>query len=417
VNSGDAAKPLDEQHWLVFSKPVATPKGQPAGRVEVAFKLSNHGKASKRSIFKAEDSNLVAFFPTEKETHCGFLMQGPYKTTPSRDNIPHDNKWNSHLVKETAKLVSETLLKLVHLKMASVGLLQAMPLLGSKEMPDDWMFRPVYDSVVETLRDHPLISATEGRFVSGRCASIARGKGLVDLFTPEQLTLLFGTNEDEKLDWVAPEISESRSATLDLFAFLRDVLEVEQIDPDYLPVYLDEDFFQAQSTSWMAKFYTFLLDHDRLWRSEKSQGDLLEQPFIRLQDNRHVTPFRPDGAPNAYLPGDTESDFDTVHRLLAKPKKCSDFLRRLGLTEPDVTSEVLQKIVPQYEPDELDIPDKKHLTNLRKIFRALGGDSPSRPALVEHLNRLTFLRAFGPGSRETIYCTRGMIYIRTKQLE
>ena len=246
ANVGENAKPLEEQ-WLVFSRPVTTittPEGESAGQVEVAFRLANDAKSSKCSIVKAEDSNLVVYFPTEKETHCGFLLQGPYKTTPSRDNVPHDNKWNNHLVKETAKLISETLLKLADLKMASVGLLQAMPLL--RKIPDEWMFRPVYDAVMETLKDYPLIPAAGGRLVSGRCARIARGKGLVDLFAPQQLTLLLTADEDEKLDWVTPEISESRSTTSDLTAFLRDVLEVDQIEPEDLPLRMDENFFRRK---------------------------------------------------------------------------------------------------------------------------------------------------------------------------
>jgi hypothetical protein len=167
----------------------------------------------------------------------------------------------------------------------------------------------------------------------------------------------------------------------------------------------------------MVKFYAFLLDHERLWHRNKRRGNLLERPFIRLQDNRHVVPFRSDGAANVYLPGDTESDFETVHRLLAKQKKCAEFLRKLGLTEPDITSEVLQKIVPQYELDEINIPDKKHLTNLRKIFRALASESPSRQALVERLKDLYFLQGAKLASKDIFRCKPGSLYFPTRQLE
>jgi len=157
----------------------------------------------------ADDSTLV-FFPTEKETQCGFLMQGPYKTTPSRDNVPHDNKWNVHLVNETAKLIADTLRRIPDLKLASIGLLQAMPLMLEQEIPDEWMFRPVYDAVVETLKTCPLIPAADDRLVSADCARFARGKGLAELFPPKQLSLLFGAVEGVTLDWVSPEISEAR---------------------------------------------------------------------------------------------------------------------------------------------------------------------------------------------------------------
>jgi hypothetical protein len=411
----ESGKDLPKQRWLIFSRRVNFPKGDPAGQVEVAFRII--GEGSRRSVARAEDSTLAVFFPTEKETQCGFLMQGPYKTTSSRDNVPHDNQWNAHLVNETAKLLADTLHRMPDLKLASVGLLQAMPLLLPHEIPDDWMFRPVYDAIIETLKTSPLIPAANDRFVSAECARFARGKGLAELFPPQQLSLLLGAGEGVTFDWVTSEVSEARSETSDLFHFLRQILDVDQVEPEDLPNHLGADFFAAQRTSWMVKFYSFLLDQERLWRRDSSRANLLRVPFIRLQDNTHVLPFKPDGAPNVYLPADTETDFDTVHRLLAKPKKCVQFLRKLGLTEPDITSEVLQKVIPQYEPDETNIPERKHLANLRKIFRALSGASANRGILLQRLKGLSFLFCVQPGSKKRYRGTANTLYFRTRQLE
>ena len=89
--------------WLVFSRPVPRDNGGTAGQVEIAFFLDN----DKRNIRPVSDSRLVVFFPTTIETHLGFLMQGPYQTTPSRDNVPPHAPWNRHLVEETAILLQE----------------------------------------------------------------------------------------------------------------------------------------------------------------------------------------------------------------------------------------------------------------------------------------------------------------------
>jgi hypothetical protein len=408
-------KDFPKQRWFIFSRPVNSPKGDPAGQVEIAFRITGDG--SRRSVASAEDSTLVVFFPTEKETQCGFLMQGPYKTTSSRDNVPHDNKWNAHLVDETAKLLADTLRRMPDLDLASVGLLQALPLLLQHEIADDWMFQPVYDAVVETLKTCPLIPAADDRLVSADCARFARGKGLAELLQPKQLSLLLGAGEGVMLDWVSPEISEARSETSDLFYFLRQVLGVDQIEPEHLPNYMDEDFFSAQTTSWMVKFYTFLLDQERLWRRDSARANLLRRPFIRLRNNTHAVPFKSDGAPNVYLPGESETDFDTVHRLLAKPKKCAQFLRKLGLTEPDITTEVLEKVLPQYEAAETNIPDRKHHANVRKIFRALASDSPNRGILLQRLKRISFLDCVNPGSTKVFRGTADTLYFPTRQLQ
>ncbi|MDB4650144.1 hypothetical protein OAE37_00090 [Pirellulaceae bacterium] len=49
------------------------------------------------------------FFPTEKETHFVFLVQGPYRTTPSRDNVPTDDSRDQKLIQRTAALLMRSI--------------------------------------------------------------------------------------------------------------------------------------------------------------------------------------------------------------------------------------------------------------------------------------------------------------------
>ena len=64
---------------------------------------------SESAFNELQRSPLVVFFPTVLETHLGFLVQGPYRTTLSRDNVPRNDKWNRHLVAQTASLLGEAL--------------------------------------------------------------------------------------------------------------------------------------------------------------------------------------------------------------------------------------------------------------------------------------------------------------------
>ncbi len=80
---------IDEE-WLVFSSPVGTDNGEEARSVEIAFSCIEDKKSGKQRIRRVEKSPLVVFFPTDVETHLGFRVQGPYRTTPSRDNIAKD---------------------------------------------------------------------------------------------------------------------------------------------------------------------------------------------------------------------------------------------------------------------------------------------------------------------------------------
>src|SRR5690606_34379584 len=77
----------EDEDWLVFERAVQVPDGSKRVRVELAFRLETDAEDHGETIVRIKDSPLVVFFPTEKPTRFGFLVQGPYRTTPARDNI------------------------------------------------------------------------------------------------------------------------------------------------------------------------------------------------------------------------------------------------------------------------------------------------------------------------------------------
>lgn len=113
----DPEKRESMEEWLVFRQPVVY-EGQVAGSIEIAFGLARKGQTSE--IIRVPESPLVVFFPTERETYLGFLIQGPYRTTPSRDNIPKDDPWNQKLVAITAAFLVRSLEQLRELGLLNV---------------------------------------------------------------------------------------------------------------------------------------------------------------------------------------------------------------------------------------------------------------------------------------------------------
>lgn len=73
-------EPATEQTFLVFSRPLSLDSGIERF-VEIAFCLEGD------RIVPVAHSPLVVFFPTVLETNLGFVLQGPYRTTLSRDNV------------------------------------------------------------------------------------------------------------------------------------------------------------------------------------------------------------------------------------------------------------------------------------------------------------------------------------------
>src|SRR6202023_852447 len=85
-------------------------------------------------------SFLTVVFPTEKETFLGFLVQGPYRTTPARDNIPEHDPSNQVLVRETAALLTDVLRELRDGGLLTMEVLTALPI-DAARFPPGSMFR------------------------------------------------------------------------------------------------------------------------------------------------------------------------------------------------------------------------------------------------------------------------------------
>ena len=171
----------ESESWLIFERPVEVPDpGKDCARhapVEIGFCLEKNEKEQRDEVARVKDSPLVVYFPTEKETRFGFLIQGPYKTTPARDNIPKEDNWNATLVRETACLIADVLPYLKSLGLLSVSLLEALPI-RMDNFPPGNMFYPIVVAVREALTAKELLPADDGSFVSARNAKLARGAEL-----------------------------------------------------------------------------------------------------------------------------------------------------------------------------------------------------------------------------------------------
>src|ERR1019366_2290026 len=67
------------EEWFVWHRQLDD-LGHPVHRVEIAFRV---GTASgERRLVKRDDSPLIVFFPTQKETFPGFLIPGGYPSQP-----------------------------------------------------------------------------------------------------------------------------------------------------------------------------------------------------------------------------------------------------------------------------------------------------------------------------------------------
>ncbi len=352
----------EEEEWLIFSRYIVDPSPAVESWIKVAFRLIESGNTKKKLIHKIDSSPLVVYFPTKLETRLGFLIQGPYDTTASRSDI-EDNKWNEKLIKETAFFLTNQILPTLKMMgLLTVSLLEALPI-RMEEFPEDSQFSPLAKAVSETLKNQELLPAyKDGTFVSGRHAKLARRAELRELLSHGQLRELFQSKND--IRWLSGEITEAR--TPDLRSYLMSELSVEEVRPDRFAQLITDVFLEAQTDHWIIQFYNFLgKDLSDLWK--RPDSILRRKKILRLEDNSHVTPSNPDGRPNAYLPSFSKTNFPIIKREIFQNDEAKEFLKNLGLFEPDLFAEIIEFILPKYAENTISIDLQENIEDLRKI--------------------------------------------------
>ena len=373
---------------LVFSHPVTTDDGEQAKPVEIAFSCAPDNESGSQRVRRVDQSPLVVFFPTDVETHHGFLVQGPYITTPSRDNIARDNDWNRRLVVQTASLLRDSLSWLRDQGLLDTEALRCLPLDSSK-FGDTSVFAPLFEGVKDALSSNPLLPRSDGGHVEATCARLGRTQELRDLFNPIQLTTLYG--EEHELAWLSGDITQDRAP--DLRRYLMQELNVAEIAPDDIIQRLDRAFLEAQPDGWILKLYEFLNGQQALRRNRWFAA----LPLVRLQDGRHVCAKTGD-KPLAFLPTEAATGFPTVRGSVCATEPARAFLQSLGLKEPDPVDDVIENVLPTYRKDEINIDDARYEADVRRILDAFGTDSEGqRNRLIDSLKETKFVRAVDAG--------------------
>jgi hypothetical protein len=414
LSSGQSLGRGDEE-WFVWERQLDA-LGQPGQRVEIAFMVRPEIDSCR--LVRRETSPLVVFFPTQKETFLGFVIQGPYRTTPARDNVPEHDGWNQSLVRETASLLAEVLTELRDEGLLTVEILQALPL-DAARFGAQTMFRALYETARTALGQEKMIPAADGGYRCARQLQLASAAGIRELLTPDLLADLCG--EEGTIAFVSDSISEIGTPVL--WRYLREEAGLAELTPDTLVARLTAEFLSARSDQWIVSFYWFLYQHPALWQAPRQPGDLASpawsKPIIRLEDGTQVAPFDARGRPAAYLPGPADLGFATVRRAIAAHPDARQFLIALGFGEPDVVAEVLDHVLPRYhDGDVAKLDAAQHDADLELVARALDGAArSSRERLLETLRHTTFLVGENAATGEQRLMRPGDLYQRTRALE
>ena len=399
----DSERPSDtDEDWLLFRR-----RAEGSERdlfVEVAFALDRSDPAADWRIRQRSQSRLTVFVPTAVDTHCGVAIQGPYDTTPSRDNVKRSDPWNQALVTQTATVIVDALRWLRDAGKLTPAVLQCLPIRSDAYEGDGGrLFAPLYQAVLEAIRSEPLLPTHDGGFVAAEGAVIGT-RDLRALLSRGQLSHLLGSESA----WLSEGITEDRTA--DLYNYLTRAAEVRALTPEFLIPRLTREFLEEQDDDWVRSLYEFL------GGLSLGRTRLESRPLVRLADGSHL-PAVVNGKVAAYLPGDsTITGFPLVKREVVLTEESRRFVQeKLGLTEPDPVEDVIRHVLPKYRREDIDATEYEE--DLQRICHAASSDSTSRRArLIEALGTAYFVRAVDLGTDKNYFAQPGQVYLPTQRI-
>ena len=321
----------DLRKYLVFSR-IPRWDNQEYKAVEIVFGIDE------REQITSVDDYLYVLFATKEETHLQFILNGPYRTNPSRETISEDDPFNRYLIKETCELMRDVLPQLRERKLLTTQFLSVLP--NSNDNLRDF-YAPLFETIVETFHGQKLVPMKQG----GHAAAdgIFRGAArLSDLIVDDDLVALLGDEYSPPL-WIAnpPQIHQRednflstlgipRWTTRDLIFRLNELDEDDQAEPI-------TEWLSEKPDKWHQEFYVLLGELLSSAPSSPSSFDtfnvtlnISRLPIVRLsdgtyrkgdecffpdEDGTHDQTF-PRVAKEVYSSGTNKTQQDKARRLL-----------------------------------------------------------------------------------------------------
>ena len=249
------------EEWIVFEKLFKLDIFDLGNlRVEIAFKIGKD-KNNKKIIIETENCKLAVVFPTIIPTYLKFLIQGPYKTTANRESIPLEDEQNKLIIKETVKLISESISHIKRLGYLNVNFLNILPIIDPKSagLEGEQIYAEVYEKVKsKLLSDEELLPTNDGRYTKASDALLAGSRNLTEIINQKDIEFLFS-----KKDWLSTEITYDR--TKELRKYLLSELGINEIEYKDFTENISSEFLERKNDEWMIKFYCQLSSQESLW--------------------------------------------------------------------------------------------------------------------------------------------------------
>ena len=368
--------------YLVFSR---APKWEDEVHktVDIAFGIDEKG-----AIVPAEEDFLYVLFATEKETRLRFILNGPYQTTPARENISEDDSFNRHLIKETCDLVEDMLSQIRKKGLLTTEFLAVLPNRNDDDRLKDF-YKPIMDRLVEVFKNEHLIPMKQGGHAPA--TDVFRGSTqLSALIDDKDLARILGKKHSPPL-WIA----NPRNPRSDHFLHMLEI--TEWTTQDLIDKLSEESemimkWLARKNYDWHRRLYVLLLDElNELNKSlertywyedsvkQKRKDKLLNLCIIRCSDKKYRK------GKDCFFPSDgvkDDKEFPCVaKRLYSSDKddnqqyKVREFFKIMGVHKVEESDRVKKILRKRYTDSTNAEKVTQYVQDLKQFIRLIKGDS------------------------------------------
>ncbi len=339
-----------DQHYLVI-EPIKSVR-KTSHKIKIAL------LKEKRNLVSVAESPVFVFFPTSTESYLPFLVQAPYGTTPSRENLCLDDEDNQEITKSLGRLVADSLPLIRDIGLLSTDVLRFLPV---NERNGEEPYSTVREAVTEKMKQEKLLPGVEvNTYLHPKECLFTKDKELTKLLKPHEI-------KDVMYKWVSTDIPDN----------IRQILSIEEFSLEKFAEKLDKEFISKKDDKWLNNFYGIFIEEKESELKPKFYGryreiiDLFkEKPILRLQNGDYVSPFDSKGNLQVFRPYESNSEsssFKIIDKEILKQENAKKLFEYLGIKEPDEKDWIQKDILPKYENENHQINEEYHLKNIARI--------------------------------------------------
>jgi len=167
---------------------------------------------------------------------------------------------------------------------------------------------------------------------------------------------------------------------------------------------INRTWIEDQTDDWLITFYSYILNENYL-SNTKILFLLKTKPILRLTTNEVVSFYNRVGHIQAYLPSNNYLEYPTIKDCFIQNKKSLQFLKGLGLINPEEYEEIQYYILPKYKAEN-NISEAVIFNDFEKILQYfLSLSSPQQKfSYLQQLQKYPFCYASKLLLANEIYC-------------